>query len=267
MVILLVFLAVLLSDTVSSSLLAHTANSSHTRNHRSIVLNDLILFHSTRSSKISVTMVQILIPSSAQKQCKNRTYTVYNIELYLSSRCHKIDRRYSEFHELHRVLKKSFQFVPSLPPKKVNNLNKKLIEQRRTSLEKYLQSLLKTIGLNKAKELNDFLNVPFGEPQPSGQNLRRLDQHRSIFRPYLVDDEETRHFAYNYHQCMIEFKNDYLFSIDYDLPSYLPNSSICSDSSSNKSSCETSSCASSSSSTVSSLPDIVVMGALDAIYK
>lgn len=210
-------------------------------------------------------MVQILIPSSAQKQCKNgrNVYTVYNIEIYLSSRCHRIDRRYSEFHELHRVLKKSFQFVlPSLPPKKVNNLNKKLIEQRRTSLEKYLQSLLKNIGLNQAKEFNDFLNIPLGEPQPTNNLRKQLD--KSLFRPY---DESTRHFGYNYHQCMIEFKNDYLLSIDYDLPSYLGNSSVCSDSSSNKSSCETSSCASSSSSTVSSLPDIVVMGSLDAIYK
>ena len=212
-------------------------------------------------------MVQILIPSSAQKQCKNgRTvYTVYNIEIYLASRCHKIDRRYSEFHELHRVLKKNFQFVlPSLPPKKVNNLNKKLIEQRRTSLEKYLQILIKSVGLNKAKELNEFLNLPNGIPlgEPQTVSLRRLDRS---FRPYL--DESTRHFGYNFHQCMIEFKNDYLFSIDYDLPGCLGNSSVCSDSSSNKSNYETSSCASSSSSTSSSLPDIVVMGALDAIYK
>lgn len=213
-------------------------------------------------------MVQILIPSSAQKQCKNGRYTVYNIEIHLSSRCHRIDRRYSEFHELHRVLKKSFQFVlPSLPPKKVNNLNKKLIEQRRTGLQLYLQSLLKNIGLNQAKELNDFLNIPLGEPQPVSHNLRKLDQHKSIFRPYLVGDDESRHFNYHFHQCMIEFKNDYLFSLDYDLPSHLTSGSICSDSSSNKSSCETSSCASSSSSTSSSLPDIVVMGALDAIYK
>lgn len=208
-------------------------------------------------------MVQILIPSSHTVQCKNGRYTVYNIEIHLATRCHRIDRRYSEFHELHRVLKKSFQYVlPSLPPKKVNNLNKKLIEQRRTGLQQYLQNLLKNIGLNKAKELNDFLNIPLGEPQPA----RKLDQHKSIFGPYLIGDDESRHF--NYHQCMIEFKNDYLFSLDYDLPSYLtPNGSLCSDSSSNKSSCETSSCASSSSSTSSSLPDIVVMGALDAIYR
>ena len=221
-------------------------------------------------------MVQILIPSSQQKQCKNGRYTAYNIEIYLSGKCYKVDRRYSEFYDLHRILKKNYHLLPSnLPPKKVNNLNKKLIEQRRTSLEKYLQNLLKTIGLNKIQELNEFLSLPAISTQQ--ELLKKLDQTKSsIFKSYLTSNDQPEFHDFNFHQCMIGFKNDYLFSIDHDLLSYLTNSlstanSVYSDSSSNKSSNyetnSTTSCMSSSSSTTSgSLPDIVLMGSLDAIY-
>lgn len=216
-------------------------------------------------------MVQLLIsiPSSKQKQCKNGRYTAYCIESYLNGKCHKVDRRYSEFFELHRTLKKcSHHQLPNLPPKKVRNLSQKFIEQRRNSLEEYLKHLLKNVGLDKAKELNDFLNVPLND-SPLNSLDKQLDskQHKFLFKSIMPTDErEDDYRNFNFHQCMIGFKNDYLFSIDYDLPSYLTNS-LYSDSSSNKSSnCETNSCTSTSSSTSGSLPDIVVMGALDAIY-
>jgi len=212
-------------------------------------------------------MVQISIPSIQQKLHKNGRYTVYCIELYLSGKCHKVDRRYSEFHELHRQLKKYFDDLPNLPPKKVRNQNQKLIEQRRTSLEEYLKNLLKNIGLDKSKEFNDFLNIS-SLTQSSVSNLNKKvdNQSKFIFKSNDTDENDYRNF--NYHQCMINFKtNEHLFStLDYDL-----HGSLYSDSSSTKSSnCETNSCTSTSSSTSGSLsdrlPDIVIIGSLDAIY-
>lgn len=228
-------------------------------------------------------MVQILIPSSEQKQCKTGRYTVYCIELYLNGKCNKIERRYSEFHKLNRTLKKYFNQdrIPQLPPKRVvRNLSEKLIEYRRTSLEDYLKKVLKNIGLDVAKELNEFLNLPLPNESIGNVNSNKTIENQSkfLFNSILSktnDDQQDNNLRkFNYHQCMIEFKNDYLFSIDYDLPSYLTNNlnhpnSIYSDSSSNKSTkssnCDTNSCTSTSS-TTDSLPDIVLIGNLDAIY-
>lgn len=201
-------------------------------------------------------MVQILIPSTLQKQHKNTQYTLYCIEVYLSGKCYKVDRRYSEFYELHRKLKKYYNQIGNLPPKRLKNLNQKLIEQRRISLEKYLQNLCK-IGLNT--ELDEFLNLPIDK----SINLKNLNQpHKTLFGK---QDKQTN----EYHQCMIGFKNDYLFSFDYDLKNHFSsNSSANSYSSSDSQKSDSNSCASSSSTiSTNSLQDICLLGYLEAIYS
>lgn len=212
-------------------------------------------------------MVQVLIPTTNIVQKDSKPYTVYCIELFVSGKCFKIDRRYSEFYELHRkLLKKKTYQLGTLPPKKLKNLNQKLIEQRRTSLESYLQQTLRTVGLDKTVELNEFLNLPINEPP----NL--VQKHKSLFTPrnqFVFTDEQTTDQFNDCHQCMIGFKNDYLFPLDYDLNysnSLSSTNSIFSSADSQKS--ETNSCASSSSTNSNgSLPDILVLGSLDAIYK
>ncbi|WAQ98827.1 SNX24-like protein [Mya arenaria] len=52
-------------------------------------------------------------------------------------------RRYSEFEELHKQLKKVVD-TPEFPPKKVLKFSHKVVEQRRVALELYLQGILES---------------------------------------------------------------------------------------------------------------------------
>ncbi|KFM63732.1 Sorting nexin-24, partial [Stegodyphus mimosarum] len=103
-------------------------------------------------------MISALIPSFRQVQGNHgKHYTVFEIEVYASGKCHKVERRYRAFHSLHKQLKHIIN-APEFPPKKVRNLNPKVLEQRRKGLENYIQDLLKRKPV--PKQLLTFLSLP-----------------------------------------------------------------------------------------------------------
>ncbi|XP_010157221.1 PREDICTED: sorting nexin-22, partial [Eurypyga helias] len=63
---------------------------------------------------------------------------VFKIEVLMNGRKHFVEKRYSEFHALHKKLKK-FIRTPEIPSKHVRNWVPKVLEQRRHGLELYLQ--------------------------------------------------------------------------------------------------------------------------------
>ncbi|XP_048449558.1 sorting nexin-24 [Rhincodon typus] len=63
---------------------------------------------------------------------------VFKIEVLMSGRKHIVEKRYSEFHALHKKLKNSIK-TPEMPSKHVRNWVPKVLEQRRHGLEAYLQ--------------------------------------------------------------------------------------------------------------------------------
>ncbi|NWS98850.1 SNX24 protein, partial [Mionectes macconnelli] len=65
-------------------------------------------------------------------------FQVFKIEVLMSGRKHIVEKRYSEFHALHKKLKK-FIRTPEIPSKHVRNWVPKVLEQRRQGLELYLQ--------------------------------------------------------------------------------------------------------------------------------
>ncbi|XP_030367319.1 sorting nexin-24 isoform X2 [Strigops habroptila] len=65
-------------------------------------------------------------------------FPVFKIEVLMSGRKHFVEKRYSEFHALHKKLKK-FIRTPEIPSKHVRNWVPKVLEQRRQGLELYLQ--------------------------------------------------------------------------------------------------------------------------------
>ncbi|KAJ7423178.1 sorting nexin 24 [Willisornis vidua] len=65
---------------------------------------------------------------------------VFKIEVLMNGRKHFVEKRYSEFHALHKKLKK-FIRTPEIPSKHVRNWVPKVLEQRRQGLELYLQNL------------------------------------------------------------------------------------------------------------------------------
>lgn len=93
----------------------------------------------TKSSIISFT--PIVCPYSS-------SFQAYKVDVFQNGRSHTLYKRYSEFEELHKQLKKVIS-TPEFPPKKVLKFNPKVLEQRRVTLELYLQVFiyLYTVGV------------------------------------------------------------------------------------------------------------------------
>uniref|UniRef100_A0A8D2KVI1 Sorting nexin 22 n=1 Tax=Varanus komodoensis TaxID=61221 RepID=A0A8D2KVI1_VARKO len=63
---------------------------------------------------------------------------VFRVDIVCNGRKHSTEKRYSEFHALHKRIKKRCR-VPEFPPKRVPRWMTKALEQRRQGLEAYLQ--------------------------------------------------------------------------------------------------------------------------------
>ncbi|XP_076994929.1 sorting nexin-24 isoform X3 [Tamandua tetradactyla] len=84
--------------------------------------------------------MEVYIPSFRYEESDlERGYTVFKIEVLMNGRKHFVEKRYSEFHALHKKLKKCIK-TPEIPSKHVRNWVPKVLEQRRQGLETYLQS-------------------------------------------------------------------------------------------------------------------------------
>ncbi|XP_045216727.1 sorting nexin-24-like isoform X2 [Mercenaria mercenaria] len=83
-------------------------------------------------------MIRVSIPSYQKVEGNGDSYTAYRVDVFQSGSYHTLHKRYSEFEELHKQLKKII-VTPEFPPKKVLKFNQKIVEQRRVALEAYLQ--------------------------------------------------------------------------------------------------------------------------------
>ncbi|ESO92577.1 hypothetical protein LOTGIDRAFT_204046 [Lottia gigantea] len=117
-------------------------------------------------------LIRVFIPSF--KKVKGpQTYTVYTIEVWNSGRKQIVEKRYSEFEELNKELKK-LMATPFFPPKKVLKWNSKVLEHRRQALEAYLKALVERN--TKPIILLNFLNIKI--PSDSTESLDRLGRPR-----------------------------------------------------------------------------------------
>ncbi|KAK8782891.1 sorting nexin-24-like [Amblyomma americanum] len=106
-------------------------------------------------------MIRVFVPAYRQVEIPNgRRYIVYCVEVTVSGVCHRLERRYSTFHSLHKKVKRMLgsQAPSGFPPKRLRGLNPKLLEQRRAGLERYLQDLVRIPALSS--QLLSFLEVP-----------------------------------------------------------------------------------------------------------
>ncbi|TMS08051.1 Sorting nexin-24 [Larimichthys crocea] len=102
--------------------------------------------------------VRVSIPSfRSENSSMEKGYTVFKIDVLMNGRQHTVEKRYSEFHSLHKMLKKSIK-PPEIPSKHVRNWVPKVLEQRRHGLELYLQTIIMENGV-LPKIFLDFLNI------------------------------------------------------------------------------------------------------------
>ncbi|KAL8625419.1 hypothetical protein ACOMHN_018564 [Nucella lapillus] len=80
-------------------------------------------------------------PPRVRVRPKDGSVKVFVVDVWVSGRHHVVERRYSEFEELHKQVKKMMK-TREFPPKKVLKWNNKVLEQRRLGLESYLQGVV-----------------------------------------------------------------------------------------------------------------------------
>ncbi|BFY97112.1 hypothetical protein BsWGS_00152 [Bradybaena similaris] len=86
-------------------------------------------------------VLRVSIPSFRKVKEEEDSYTVFLVDVWISGRHYTIEKRYSEFEELHKQLKKVIK-TPEFPPKKVLKWNTKILEQRRLGLHSYFQGVV-----------------------------------------------------------------------------------------------------------------------------
>ncbi|XP_077147143.1 sorting nexin-24 isoform X2 [Ranitomeya variabilis] len=120
--------------------------------------------------------------------------TVFRIEVLVNGRKHFVEKRYSEFHALHKKLKKSIK-TPEMPSKHVRNWIPKVLEQRRQGLELYLQTIIYE-NEELPKIFLDFLNVRHLPSLPKAESCGSIDD---------IESEETSKLS---HQPVLLFLRD-----------------------------------------------------------
>uniref|UniRef100_A0A673T9Q6 Sorting nexin 24 n=1 Tax=Suricata suricatta TaxID=37032 RepID=A0A673T9Q6_SURSU len=103
--------------------------------------------------------------------------TVFKIEVLMNGRKHFVEKRYSEFHALHKKLKKCIK-TPEIPSKHVRNWVPKVLEQRRQGLETYLQAVILE-NEELPKLFLDFLNVRHLPSLPKAESCGSFDETES----------------------------------------------------------------------------------------
>lgn len=104
-------------------------------------------------------MLHVTVPTYKQVSTEDgRPFTMYQVHVHVSGRTHIVDKRYREFHSMHKQIKKSLGIdTPDFPPKKMWQLSTRGIEHRRMGLETYIQAVMD--GNRVPKSLLNFLRV------------------------------------------------------------------------------------------------------------
>ncbi|XP_030173812.1 sorting nexin-22 isoform X1 [Lynx canadensis] len=118
-------------------------------------------------------MLEVHIPSVGPeaedpRQSPEKGHMVFRVEVLCRGRRHIVQRRYSEFHALHKRIKKLYK-VPDFPSKRLPNWRTRGLEQRRQGLEAYIQGVL-YLNQDVPKELLEFLSLRHFSTDPKASN-------------------------------------------------------------------------------------------------
>ncbi|KAB0343521.1 sorting nexin-22 [Muntiacus reevesi] len=128
-------------------------------------------------------MLEVHIPSvgpeaEGTRQNPEKGHMVFRVEVLYRGRRHVVHRRYSEFHALHKRIKKLYK-VPDFPSKRLPNWRTRRLEQRRQGLEAYIQGIL-YLNQDVPKELLEFLSLRHWPTDPKASNWGSQLYHRPV---------------------------------------------------------------------------------------
>eukprot|EP01134_Creolimax_fragrantissima_P004807 CFRG4807T1 len=96
-----------------------------------------------------------------------------------------IDRRYSDFHDVHMLLQKCETSLPTFPPKKtLGNLRPKFLQERKRALNKYMQELLAKHYITQNEKTERALSMFLSQglyTQEYSDVAKKLDSVRGLF--------------------------------------------------------------------------------------
>ncbi|KAK1174493.1 sorting nexin-24 [Acipenser oxyrinchus oxyrinchus] len=139
--------------------------------------------------------LMVRIPSFRfEDSAMEKGYTVFKIDVLTSGRQHSVEKRYSEFHSLHKKLKK-FIKAPEMPSKHVRNWVPKVLEHRRLGLEIYLQTIIMENEV-LPKIFLEFLNIRHFPSLPKTESCGSFDE---------IESEESSKLS---HQPVLLFLRD-----------------------------------------------------------
>ncbi|XP_006899680.1 PREDICTED: sorting nexin-22 [Elephantulus edwardii] len=124
-------------------------------------------------------MLEVHIPSvgpeaEESKQSPEKGHMVFRVEVLCRGRRHTVPRRFSEFHALHKRMKKLYK-VPDFPSKRLPNWRTRGLEQRRQGLEAYIQGVL-YLNQDVPKELLEFLRLRHFPADPKAHSWGALGE-------------------------------------------------------------------------------------------
>ncbi|CAH1796405.1 unnamed protein product [Owenia fusiformis] len=134
-------------------------------------------------------MLKVAIPRfrRVEEDGDKGSYTVYCVDVYVNGRQHSVEKRYSEFEDLHKHLKRTIR-PPVFPPKKFQNWNPKVLEKRKQGLEEYLQGIVQQGMIPKS--LCHFLDLNATLGMGSEESLDQLDYKEPSHQPLLAFTED-----------------------------------------------------------------------------
>ncbi|KAM7159336.1 sorting nexin-22 isoform 1-T1 [Molossus nigricans] len=145
-------------------------------------------------------MLEVHIPSvgpeaEAPRQSPEKGHMVFRVEVRYRGRRHTVQRRYSEFHALHKRIKKLYK-VPEFPSKRLPNWRTRGLEQRRQGLEAYIQGVV-YLNRDVPKELLEFLSLRHFLTDPKGSSWGTMGE-------FLPSDSSSQ----LHHRPVISFSMD-----------------------------------------------------------
>ncbi|XP_039075146.1 sorting nexin-22 isoform X3 [Hyaena hyaena] len=122
-------------------------------------------------------MLEVHIPSVGPeaedpRKSPEKGHMVFRVEVLCRGRRHTVQRRYSEFHALHKRIKKLYK-VPDFPSKRLPNWRTRGLEQRRQGLEAYIQGVL-YLNQDVPKDLLEFLSLRHFSTDPKASSWGAL---------------------------------------------------------------------------------------------
>ncbi|XP_003967641.1 sorting nexin-22 [Takifugu rubripes] len=152
-------------------------------------------------------MIEVSIPSMERKVDESGKYKkLFRVEVLFNERKHFLLRRNSEFHALHRKLRKIIQ-TPDFPSKRNPHLRTKPPEQRRQELEDYIQDIIYQ-NEDVPQVLLDFLHVKHFHTGNRISSMESLDDL----------DSQDEGFQLPHQRVLGYFRDPFLSDCSKDLP-------------------------------------------------